>query len=809
VDPLKPGDPRQIGDYLLSGRLGAGGMGEVFFGRSPGGRAVAVKLINPLYANDAEFRRRFDHEIEACRKVGGFHTAHVVDADPSADRPWMVTAYVAGPGLNKVLATYSALPPHSLRVLGAGLAEALVAIHAAGIIHRDLKPSNILLADDGPIVIDFGIARAVDASSITAQHGTPGFMAPEVLQKESVTSACDVFALGVVLAFAGGVRPFGKGPARAIDYRVVHEEPDLQGLDPNIRGLVAECLARNPDDRPVPANILERLAEHDSLARWLPEPIHDMVTACLPPREPTVVDVRPPEYSRLLGEAEQIARALPDRYERASALLHIATVACRVDPPHAARLIDDAWRGPLVEYLIESSPIEVGTAMGCSDPLLGGQMLADITEYSRVHTHRHMGIEEETAGIITMIAEAAASVDPARAEQTAHLLTDESLWAKAVARVAMVAAHTDPARAEQMTRSITSRIEQEMQTGAVQSGTARITRWRRKRPRVPHAVSFAGPRLGDETARYWAAQALAEVALRVAGVGPIRLGRSSTDAAQFARTITMDHAPHLGASVSGRTAAGIDRTRATQHLIDAEQLAMGIAASGLTASGVGTGDLRAAALTAVKTAAARIDSGHADALLTEAEQAARAISTDSERFKSLERVALTAARIDPGRAEQIARSLPPRPPELGELALMVAFRDPGRAERIAVTITDEYVRALVRAVLTIQTAPGNAGALLEEAENAAGEIPAHLIAVAMVTARLDRIRAERIVRTIKSGPEIMYAQSEDNQFEWSATTGYMRSAEYWRARALAELAVVSYERNRDQDLAWRSGRPLD
>ena len=228
-------------------------MGEVFFGQSRAGRPVAVKLIYPSFANDAGFRRRFRLEVEAGRQVGGFHAAQVVDADPDAERPWMATAFIAGPSLDRILQEHQALPVDSVRVLGAGVAEALGAIHAAGVIHRDLKPSNILVAEDGPHVIDFGVARAIDASGVTARSGTAGFMAPEVLLGESLTSACDVFALGMVLAHAVGSRPFGLGPAEAIAYRVVHEAPDLSGLDPQIRDVVAACLAKSlPNGPPRP-----------------------------------------------------------------------------------------------------------------------------------------------------------------------------------------------------------------------------------------------------------------------------------------------------------------------------------------------------------------------------------------------------------------------------------------------------------------------------------------------------------------------------------------------------------------------------
>ena len=285
-------------------------MGEVFFGRSRAGRPVAVKLIYPVFADDVEFRRRFRLEVEASRKVGGFHAAQVVDADADAERPWMVTAYVAGPSLEQVLREHQALSPGSVRVLGAGVAEALGAIHAAGLIHRDLKPSNILLAEDGPHVIDFGIARAIDASGITARSGTPGFIAPEVLLARPLTSACDVFALGVVLASATGTRPFGLGPPEAIGYRVVHEEPDLSGVDPQIRDLVAACLAKEPSERPTPATILELLADPDLPTQWVPPPLQTKVTTDTPPRKPTpVVATDPARAARLLEEAEQIARS--------------------------------------------------------------------------------------------------------------------------------------------------------------------------------------------------------------------------------------------------------------------------------------------------------------------------------------------------------------------------------------------------------------------------------------------------------------------------------------------------------------------
>jgi hypothetical protein len=805
MDPLKPGDPRHIGNYVLSGRLGAGGMGEVFFGRSRAGRAVAVKVINSVYANDAEFRRRFRLEVEAGHKVGGHYAAQVIDADPGADRPWMVTAYVAGPSLTQVLASHPVLPPRTVQILGAGLAEALQAIHSAGIIHRDLKPSNVLLTDDGPRVIDFGIARAIDASAITTRPGTSGFIAPEILTREQVTSACDVFALGVVLAFAGGVRPFGAGPAEAIDYRVVHQEPELRGLDPLIREVVAECLVKDPSARPEPARIVDRLASGDAAGGWLPEPVRDMITACAPPRELSGGDASPLDHARLIAEAEQIARAISDGDERSIALLHIAAAVCPVDPSHAARLLDDArysairvpeaespWRPPAVEYLIESSPVEVGIVAGCVDSVPADRLLADIAAYSHALTHRNMGVEEETARVITAIAEAAAGANPARADRIAHLVSDESWQAMAIAKAAMVAAYTDSFQAEQMIAVIRSRIEQAAQPVPDRRGGGRPNRvWRRPRPSA--AAVPAETHVDHDMARYWAAIALAETAVGVTGASPIRPGRLPADAEHFARTVTAIGNSRDRTLSPANQMAGINRARAAKYLADAEQLVSHIAASGFTASGAATADLRAGALAAVKTAAARLDPVRAGALLAEAEQAARDIGTDHERFESLGQVALTAARILPARAEQIAGSLLRLPYKLGEVALVVAFDDAACAERIAAAITDEYLHALVRAALAVQAAPNTAEPLLEEAAQAANGIPARLIEVAMVAVRTNPDRAEQVARSVDRGPEIVYVPSEDGQHERLPTNGLMRSAQYWRARALTDLATVAHE----------------
>ncbi|MFJ8135313.1 protein kinase [Streptomyces sp. NPDC096013] len=275
MKPLEAGDPASVGDgrYRLVGRLGRGGMGVVYFGRSRSGRAVAVKVVRPELSTEPGFRRRFADEVAAARRVGGFHTAPVVDADPEGDPAWLVTAYVPGPTLQAVLERVGPLPADTLTVLAAGLAEALAAIHQAGVIHRDLKPANIIVAEDGPRVIDFGIARALDGTALTQtgfQIGTLGFLAPEQLTGGTLTPAVDMFALGVVLGQAAGRAPFGDGGSAAWPYRVVHEQPELAGVPGQLRDLVAACLAKDPRERPTPTEFLDRLTVEHPTDVWLP-----------------------------------------------------------------------------------------------------------------------------------------------------------------------------------------------------------------------------------------------------------------------------------------------------------------------------------------------------------------------------------------------------------------------------------------------------------------------------------------------------------------------------------------------------------
>jgi hypothetical protein len=277
MQPLSGEDPVQIGQYRLRSRLGAGGMGQVYLASTPAGRTVALKVVRPELSHDQEFRARFQQEIQAARRVRGLYTAELVDADPDADPPWLATAYVPGPSLQQVLDTHGPMPEAEAFRLIAGVAEALAAIHSANVVHRDLKPSNVVLGPDGPRVIDFGIARALEAGALTRTGmamGTPQFMAPEQLLDQPVTPMIDIFALGSLAASAVlGRPPFGGGHPAAVYYRVVHEPPDLNGCPPQLRALIERCLAKQPADRPQLDWIIQFCVERvDVTAGSMPPP---------------------------------------------------------------------------------------------------------------------------------------------------------------------------------------------------------------------------------------------------------------------------------------------------------------------------------------------------------------------------------------------------------------------------------------------------------------------------------------------------------------------------------------------------------
>ncbi|MBW1604184.1 serine/threonine protein kinase, partial [Streptomyces sp. JJ66] len=273
---LRREDPRVVGSFKLHRRLGAGGMGVVYLGSDKRGQRVALKVIRPDLAEDQEFRSRFAREVSAARRIRGGCTARLVAADLDADRPWFATQYVPGPSLHDKVHEGGPLPPAQVAAIGAALAEGLVAVHEAGVVHRDLKPSNILLSPKGPRIIDFGIAWATGASTLThvgTAVGSPGFLAPEQVRGAVVQPATDVFSLGATLAYAAtGDSPFGQGSSEVMLYRVVHEEAQLHLVPPALAPIVQACLAKAAETRPTTLQLSLRLKEIAAReARGLPD----------------------------------------------------------------------------------------------------------------------------------------------------------------------------------------------------------------------------------------------------------------------------------------------------------------------------------------------------------------------------------------------------------------------------------------------------------------------------------------------------------------------------------------------------------
>ncbi|NUT92394.1 MAG: serine/threonine protein kinase [Saccharothrix sp.] len=282
--PLRESDPPEVGQYGLLAELGRGGMGRVLLGSGPDGRLVAVKLVHEQFAEDDGFRARFRREVDASRAVSGAYTAAVVDADPDAPTPWLASVFVPGPSLHDTIQAVGALPEGAVLRLAAGLATALVHVHRARLVHRDLKPSNVLFAEDGPRVIDFGIARAVDPGRTGGPTrtgsliGSPAFMSPEQANGETVTSASDVFSLGCVLVAAcTGVSPFaGSGTLQTLN-NVVRNDPDLAAVPAAILRVVQPCLAKDPADRPTPAQLLDLIGPIAPAARPWPAQVHELI----------------------------------------------------------------------------------------------------------------------------------------------------------------------------------------------------------------------------------------------------------------------------------------------------------------------------------------------------------------------------------------------------------------------------------------------------------------------------------------------------------------------------------------------------
>ncbi|MFE5976990.1 bifunctional serine/threonine-protein kinase/ABC transporter substrate-binding protein [Streptomyces sp. NPDC056460] len=353
MQPLRKADPSAIAGYRLLGRLGAGGMGVVYLARSGGGALAALKLIRAEHAADPGFRERFRREAAAAKRITGRWVVRVLGADPEAREPWLATEFVPGPSLAEAVALHGALPEPTVRALGSRLASALGDMHEAGLVHRDVKPGNVLLALDGPRLIDFGIARSAGATALTATGamiGTPGFLAPEQARAAGageVGPASDVFSLGCVLAYTlTGERPFGTGAVAAVVYRTVHEDPDLDGVPAPLLPLVSACLAKNPADRPTAAEVRAALGGVDGPAGdWLPPGLPALIAQ----RSSRVLDLPVAEPTLLVNPGQ--SRGLSRRR------LLVAGSAAAV-----------AGAGGLTAWLLNRTPAGTGTG-GTGGPL--------------------------------------------------------------------------------------------------------------------------------------------------------------------------------------------------------------------------------------------------------------------------------------------------------------------------------------------------------------------------------------------------------------------------------------------------------
>jgi serine/threonine protein kinase len=417
VRPLQPADPQVIGPYRLLGQLGGGGMGQVFLGLSAGGRLVAVKVIRAELAADPEFRARFRREIAAANKVSGLFTAAVVDADVDGPVPWLATAYVPGPSLAQAVSEHGPLPAVSVLALAAGLAESLTAIHAAGVVHRDLKPSNVLLAADGPRVIDFGISRAAEATSMTRAGfvmGSPGFMSPEQAEGHDVGPASDMFSLGAVLAFAAtGDGPFGGGSTAALVYRVVHSPANLDHVPDEVRPLAERCLAKDPRHRPAAAELLAGIGAVQPAAGWLPEPIlsafsHEPALAAGAIADDPAAQVLPagtdPTPVPAPGAAQTVTAAKP-----APAPGSAPGQPPPPSPPGAGRRPRRLWRRQLTLALITGALVVAAAAAGFA---LAGTARPAPAAHSR--SQAALALTTSPALSSSALSSSAASTSPAR-----------------------------------------------------------------------------------------------------------------------------------------------------------------------------------------------------------------------------------------------------------------------------------------------------------------------------------------------------------------------------------------------------------
>ncbi|MGW8984518.1 serine/threonine-protein kinase [Streptomyces parvus] len=690
MEDLRAEDPRRIGAYQLVKRLGGGGMGQVFLGRSRGGRLLAVKLVRPELADVPDFRRRFRREVQAARQVGGFYTAHVLDADPDGDPPWLATAYIPGLSLEEAVARHGALPESSLGQLAAGLAEGLAAVHGCGVVHRDLKPGNVLLAADGPRLIDFGIARAAEDTQLTgsgAVIGTPGFMAPEHIVGNRAEPASDVFALGAVLAYAAtGCPPFGSGAGHAVNYRAVHEPPRLTGVPSAYTALIVDCLAKDAAKRPSTEQIVDRVSLWGtSGATWLPPRLTTLIDEA---RARDFLDTDSPgagssfftsdlaiptpagwadagsadgeqeaeearaerrrrkritRCRRLISGATTVSESINATQVRSRALAVVAAAARPVEADRGRHLAEKAVR------LAAEAPQGLDRVTALSNV---AQALAGVDgKRARKAAEQSAGLAENIRGLfsgsarrdaLAVAAVGLAAVAPARAEKIATTLG----WSWTLAEVAEAMAAKDPARAERIARAIST-----------------PTAASRALADAAKAMAGTDPGRAERIARELDPDQADRVLLAVADAQTTKdPGRAARIAHRLEDRIGMSQAETL----TERAALALARTdpeRAVRMAPPESYCARKIARSAV-ADAASTDLARAEHLLRTFPESAR--SSARDQLLEamatvdadRAERIARGVSDDEERAEALAAVFAGLLRSDFPRAQRIARTIP-------------------------------------------------------------------------------------------------------------------------------------------------------
>lgn len=658
-----------VGRYRVHGELGAGGMGRVYVGSAPDGRIVAVKLMSRELAGDDGFRQRFRQEVAACRRVQSTYTARIVDADADAELPWLVSEFVYGPSLREAVRASGAFAATTVLRLAAGLAAALVDIHAAGLVHRDLKPGNVLLSGDGPRVIDFGIARSVDAEHLTRTGlviGTGGYMSPEQAQAQPVGPASDVFSLGALLLMAST----GADPS----YNVVHAEPDLTGVPDPVRHIVERCLVRDPARRPTAAEVLELVGPVGPSTRHWPAPVEELLAhqrAALeqlltgtadaptiprpryapgaapvagPPVDPPAPAPGDPgrgprgtrvdggdraRRERLVLRAERIAREIPDPDHRALALAHVAAALLTVDRYRAVPMAEEAEQtareGASGPRWTAYALAEVGAALAVVDPVRSRVLLADA-----VRLARGLDGDSRRAAALRDVAVALAAVDPDRAERVARAVApDRPERAEALGDVAVALATVDPDHAERVARDVTDRARRAYALARVAVAVAAADQERARR--LAGYAEHGARGLSDPLRPV----VLAWVAAALAGPVPARAGELAAEAMSAAGSVTD---PELRAQALARVAAALRRV-GTTWVSRAVDLVLRIAHGGTD----DTSGLVAYALAQLAATVADHDPARSEALSAAAERCAR---TPGHRGAASRRARAAAAIAD-------------------------------------------------------------------------------------------------------------------------------------------------------------------